>query len=129
MPITVDPDLTVTIAFKDAEGNESDASFTIRAHLDQDAYDDYVNAVMQVRLDPVTMNVIGGEADLKRAEDVLVDAGLIAFQGLVDTSDVPWPIERWRKLPSYLSRQIVQELQQRNTSAASPNGGAPSASS
>ena len=117
---------TETLPFRDAEGNPTSAFYTIRKRLPHDGYVAWMAAIARVPRDAK------GNPDLEelqRARHLLLKHGLLGITGVEDENGQPYTAERAFEMDLELTRQIVNELYERNKGEPDPNSAAPSGES
>ena len=117
---------TEVIHFKDSEGRENGATFTIRKRLSHDALNAWVIAIQRLGQDG------DGRPDLEGLQEsrrTLVRGGLLAIEGVEDESGAPYTPDRAFEMDAALTTQIYEALQRRNAGEPDPNSVAPSGES
>lgn len=127
---------TVTLAFKEPDGSDSGASYTVRKRLSHRTLTAYLEACAAIRIDPGAeegkeASIEGQQISFDRLADILLEGGLVGLQGVEAEDGTSLPLERFRDFDNFYVAQVVRELQSRALSgeAPDPNSSAPSARS
>lgn len=123
---------TVTLPFREPDGSDTGATFTIREELSHQAMLEYLEAVSKVSLngegDERKVEVeMETELHLRNLTEILLRHGLVRLDGVEDVDGNPLPLERFMEFDSYYVRQVANELAKRaSEQKPDPNSIAPS---
>lgn len=124
---------TETLPFKEPDGSDSGATYTIRRRLSHRTLTAYVEACATVRLNPEAepgqeAAIVGQEVSFDRMADILLEGGLVGLQGVEDSDGTSLPLERFRDFDNFYVAQVVRELQKRALSGEIPDPNSPAPS-